>query len=120
VQIIAVGRRVLFTIVDNTITNLTTQHLGRVWFLNKSAGFDLIQSLVVFTSEVELRPGLDRGFLNYLLVSSIGIVMQHFGFIIGIMRRHETGWCRISRRSASRPSVTCRCCCRCLSGTAWC
>ncbi len=57
----------VYEIVDNTITNLTKRNISTGFaFLNKSAGFDLIQSLVVFTSEFKLRQGPDRGFPEYL------------------------------------------------------
>jgi general L-amino acid transport system permease protein len=78
----------VYEIVDNTITNLTKRNISTGFgFLNKSAGFDLIQSLVAFTSESSYGRALFVGFLNTLLVSSIGIVIATFlGFIIGIMR----------------------------------
>jgi general L-amino acid transport system permease protein len=78
----------VYEIVDNTITNLTKRNISTGFaFLNKSAGFDLIQSLVVFTSESSYGQALIAGFLNTLLVSSIGIVLATLlGFIIGIMR----------------------------------
>jgi general L-amino acid transport system permease protein len=78
----------VYEIVDNTITNLTKRNISTGFgFLNKSAGFDLIQSLVVFTSESSYGQALIAGFLNTLLVSSIGILLATvLGFIIGIMR----------------------------------
>jgi general L-amino acid transport system permease protein len=78
----------VYEIVDNTITNLTKRNISTGFgFLNKSAGFDLIQSLVSFTSESSYGRALVVGFLNTLLVSSIGIVIATLlGFIIGIMR----------------------------------
>ena len=78
----------VYEIVDNTITNLTKRNISTGFgFLNKSAGFDLIQSLVVFTSESSYGRALLAGFLNTLLVSSIGILLATLlGFIIGIMR----------------------------------
>ena len=78
----------VYEIVDNTITNLTKRNISTGFgFLNKSAGFDLIQSLVVFTSESSYGQALIVGFLNTLLVSIIGIVLATLlGFIIGIMR----------------------------------
>ncbi len=77
-----------YEIVDNTITNLTKRNIATGFeFLNKSAGFDLIQSLVVFTSESSYGQALIAGFLNTLLVSSIGIFLATLlGFTIGIMR----------------------------------
>lgn len=78
----------VYEIVDNTITNLTKRNISSGFgFLNKSAGFDLIQSLVVFTSESSYGQALLAGFLNTLLVSCLGILLATtLGFIIGIMR----------------------------------
>ena len=78
----------VYEIVDNTITNLTKRNISTGFgFLNKSAGFDLIQSLVVFTSESSYGQALLAGFLNTLLVSCLGILLATLlGFIIGIMR----------------------------------
>jgi len=77
-----------YEIVHNTITNLTKRNIATGFeFLNKSAGFDLIQSLVEFTSESSYGQALIAGFLNTLMVSAIGIVLATIlGFIIGIMR----------------------------------
>lgn len=77
-----------YEIVDNTITNLTRRNIATGFeFLNKSAGFDLIQTLIVFTSESSYGTALLAGFLNTLMVSSIGIVFATIlGFIVGIMR----------------------------------
>ncbi|HEX7109495.1 MAG TPA: amino acid ABC transporter permease [Aestuariivirga sp.] len=87
IMVLVVGFFV-YEIVDNTITNLTKRNISTGFgFLNKSAGFDLIQSLIVFTSESSYGQALIAGFLNTLLVSSIGIVLATLlGFIIGIMR----------------------------------
>jgi general L-amino acid transport system permease protein len=87
IMVLVVGFFV-YEIVDNTITNLTKRNISTGFgFLNKSAGFDLIQSLVVFTSESSYGQALIAGFLNTLLVSSLGILLATLlGFIIGIMR----------------------------------
>lgn len=87
IMVLVVGFFV-YEIVDNTITNLTKRNISTGFgFLNKSAGFDLIQSLVVFTSESSYSQALIAGFLNTLLVSIIGIFLATLlGFIIGIMR----------------------------------
>ena len=87
IMVLVVGFFV-YEIVHNTITNLTKRNISTGFgFLNKSAGFDLIQSLVVFTSESSYGQALIAGFLNTLLVSSLGILLATLlGFIIGIMR----------------------------------
>lgn len=77
-----------YEIVHNTITNLTKRNIATGFeFLNKTAGFDLIQSLVQFSSESSYGQALIVGFLNTLLVASIGIVLATIlGFVAGIMR----------------------------------
>ena len=78
----------IYQIVDNTITNLTKRNISTGFgFLNKSAGFDLIQTLVPFSSESSYGRALFAGFLNTLMVSSLGILFATIlGFVIGIMR----------------------------------
>jgi general L-amino acid transport system permease protein len=87
IMVLAVGFFV-YEIVDNTITNLTKRNISTGFgFLNKSAGFDLIQTLIAFSSESSYGRALVAGFLNTLLVSSLGILFATIlGFIIGIMR----------------------------------
>lgn len=87
IMVLVVGFFV-YEIVDNTITNLTKRNISTGFgFLNKSAGFDLIQTLISFSSESSYGRALVAGFLNTLLVSSLGILFATIlGFIIGIMR----------------------------------
>ena len=87
IMVLAVGFFV-YEIVDNTITNLTKRNISTGFgFLNKSAGFDLIQTLIAFSSESSYGRALFAGFLNTLMVSSLGILLATLlGFIIGIMR----------------------------------
>ncbi len=87
IMVLAVGFFV-YEIVDNTIINLTKRNISTGFgFLNKSAGFDLIQTLIAFSSESSYGRALVAGFLNTLLVSSLGILFATIlGFIIGIMR----------------------------------
>jgi general L-amino acid transport system permease protein len=77
-----------YEIVHNTIANLTKRNISTGFaFLNKSAGFDLIQSLVEFSSESSYGQALIAGFLNTLLVASFGILFATLlGFFAGIMR----------------------------------
>ena len=77
-----------YEIVHNTIANLTKRNISTGFaFLNKSAGFDLIQSLVEFSSESSYGQALIAGFLNTLLVASFGIFFATLlGFFAGIMR----------------------------------
>jgi general L-amino acid transport system permease protein len=77
-----------YEIVHNTIFNLNKRNIATGFeFLNKTAGFDLIQSLVEYSSDSSYGRALIVGFLNTLLVSSIGIVLATLlGFFVGIMR----------------------------------
>lgn len=77
-----------YQIVDNTISNLTKRNIATGFeFLNKSAGFDLIQSLVEFSSASSYGQALIAGFLNTLLVAVFGIFFATvLGFFAGIMR----------------------------------
>ncbi|MGH6855630.1 MAG: amino acid ABC transporter permease [Aestuariivirga sp.] len=77
-----------YEIVNNTIINLNKRNIATGFeFLNKTAGFDLIQSLVAFSSESSYGQALIAGFLNTLLVAGIGIVLATMlGFLVGIMR----------------------------------
>ena len=77
-----------YEIVHNTIFNLNKRNIATGYaFLNKTAGFDLIQSLVEYSSDSSYGRALIVGFLNTLLVSSIGIVLATIlGFFVGIMR----------------------------------
>ena len=77
-----------YEIVHNTIANLTKRNISTGFaFLNKTAGFDLIQSLVEFSSESSYGQALIAGFLNTLLVAGLGIFFATLlGFFAGIMR----------------------------------
>jgi general L-amino acid transport system permease protein len=77
-----------FEIIHNTIANLTKRNIATGFeFLNKSAGFDIIQSLVEFSSESSYGTALIAGLLNTLLVAGLGIVFATLlGFFAGIMR----------------------------------
>jgi general L-amino acid transport system permease protein len=77
-----------FTIVENTITNLTTRNISTGFgFLRKTAGFDLIMSLISYSSDSTYGRAIMVGFLNTLLVSFLGIILATLiGFTAGIMR----------------------------------
>jgi general L-amino acid transport system permease protein len=77
-----------YEIVRNTIANLTKRNIATGFeFLDKSAGFDIIQSLVPFTSESSYGQAILAGFLNTLLVAGFGILLATvLGFFAGIMR----------------------------------
>ncbi len=77
-----------YEIVVNTQANL--QKLNKTFgfdFLTQSAGFDLSTSLISYSSSSTYGRALLAGFLNTVLVASLGIVFSTIlGFIIGIMR----------------------------------
>lgn len=77
-----------FTIVENTIINLTARNITTGFdFLRKTAGFDLIMSLIPYSSDSNYGRALVVGFLNTLLVAGLGIIFATLiGFIAGVMR----------------------------------
>jgi general L-amino acid transport system permease protein len=78
----------LYIIVGNTQANLKklNQNFGYD-FLTQSAGFDIIMSLISYSSSSSYGRAVLVGFWNTLLVSAVGIVLATFlGFAIGVMR----------------------------------
>lgn len=78
----------LYTIVANTQLNLKrlNQNFG-FDFLNNAAGFDILSSLISYSSSSTYGRALLVGFWNTLLVSALGIVFAtSIGFVAGIMR----------------------------------
>ncbi|MQB07304.1 ABC transporter permease subunit [Agrobacterium tumefaciens] len=78
----------LLEIIWNTSANLSrmNQSFGFA-FLNKPAGFEVVQSFVSYTSEASYGRALLVGLLNTVFVSVLCIVAATaFGFLIGIMR----------------------------------
>lgn len=77
-----------YVIVSNTAANLRT--LNKTFgfdFLSQKAGFDIIQSLVPFTSASSYGTAVYVGLLNTILVSVISIVFATLiGFVMGVMR----------------------------------
>ncbi|MFN4143496.1 amino acid ABC transporter permease [Aestuariivirga sp.] len=78
----------LYDIAANTAKNLASRNIASGWdFLSRSAGFDVVFSLVPFTSDSNYGRALLVGFLNTILVSALGIVFATvIGFLIGVMR----------------------------------
>ncbi len=87
IMVLVVGF-LFYEIIHNTIDNLTRRNIATGFgFFNKSAGFDLIQSLIFYSSESTYGRALVVGFLNTLLVASLGIFFATvLGFFVGIMR----------------------------------
>ena len=60
-----------YQIVTNTVANLERQNIASGFeFLNTTAGFGIIQSLIEYSEESSYGTGLIVGFLNTLLVAS--------------------------------------------------
>ncbi|MFN3250295.1 amino acid ABC transporter permease [Roseibium album] len=87
VLVVALGY-VGYNIVDNTRINLEQQNIASGWgFLNNTAGFGIIQSLVSYSETSSYGQALYVGFLNTLLVAIVGIfVATIIGFVVGIAR----------------------------------
>jgi general L-amino acid transport system permease protein len=78
----------IYEIVANTAANLAKLNKGFGFdFLSQSAGFDIIQTLLPYSSASSYGRAILVGFWNTILVASIGIVLTTFlGFLVGVMR----------------------------------
>ena len=77
-----------YSIVSNTIANLERQNIASGFaFLDTTAGFSIIQSLIDYSEESSYGTGLIVGFLNTLLIAFIGVILATIiGFVLGIAR----------------------------------
>lgn len=77
-----------YEIVQNTLANLRSRNISSGFdFLSKTSGFDIIQSLIPYSSNSSYGRALFVGFLNTLLISAVSIVAATIiGFVMGIMR----------------------------------
>lgn len=88
VLLVAVLVFLAWEMAQNTIANLQklNKDLGFA-FLSKTAGFDVIQHLVPYSSSSNYGTALYVGFLNTILISVLGIIgATLIGFVMGIMR----------------------------------
>ncbi len=89
-QIILVVGLVLgfWTIIHNVSENLARQNIASGFgFWNRTAGFDISQTLIDFTNQSTYGQAFWAGLLNTLLVAAIGIIFATIlGFLIGIGR----------------------------------
>lgn len=79
---------IVFLVTQNMRSNLSrmNQDLGFA-FLSRSAGFDIVQTLVPYSSGSSYARALLVGFLNTLLISALCITAAAIlGFLIGVMR----------------------------------
>jgi general L-amino acid transport system permease protein len=79
------------TIGINTAANLKAQNVASGFdFLSRTAGFDVSQSLVPYTSKSSYAQAFWVGLCNTLLVAALGIVIATaLGFALGIARVSE-------------------------------
>ena len=77
-----------YYLYSNAVANLAK--LNKTFgfeFWNRTAGFDIIQSLIPFTSDSSYGTAIIVGFLNTLLIAFLGIIFATLiGFLVGIMR----------------------------------
>ena len=74
--------------ISNVVENLTRQKIATGFgFWNNTAGFDINQFLIPYTTTSSYGTAFWVGLLNTLLVASIGIVLATFlGFTLGVAR----------------------------------
>jgi general L-amino acid transport system permease protein len=75
-------------LVDNTIVNMRKRDIASGFgFLNDTAGFDIIQTLVPYNAESTYGRAFIVGLLNTILVAAMGIFFATvIGFVIGVAR----------------------------------
>ncbi|MEQ6917760.1 amino acid ABC transporter permease [Halomonas aquatica] len=75
-------------IVNNTLTNLDARGITTGFgFLDNTAGFGIVQSLIEYTPQSTYGRTFLVGLLNTLLVSALGILLATvIGFLMGIAR----------------------------------
>jgi general L-amino acid transport system permease protein len=80
-------------IISNTATNMRKQNIASGFgFWDRTAGFDISQSLIEYTNTSSYGRAFWVGLLNTVLVASIGIVLATIlGFVMGIARL-STNW----------------------------
>lgn len=88
VLLVTVVAGIIWYIVDNTLTNLSTRGITTGFgFLDDPAGFAIAQSLIPYAETDTYGRTFVVGLLNTLLVSFLGILgATILGFIIGVAR----------------------------------
>jgi general L-amino acid transport system permease protein len=78
----------VYDVAVNTARNLASRNIASGWdFLSRNSGFDVVFSLIPYSSESNYGRALMVGFLNTLLVSGFGIILATvLGFVVGVMR----------------------------------
>lgn len=88
VLLVAAVAALAATIVSNTIANLEKQNIASGFdFLARTAGFDISQTLVPYSSRSTYAAAFLVGLTNTLAVAALGIVLATaLGFTLGIAR----------------------------------
>lgn len=77
-----------WALIDNTLANMESRGISTGFdFLNQSAGFGIIMSLIPYDATMSYGRTFWVGLLNTLMVSAMGIVAATIlGFVIGVAR----------------------------------
>lgn len=77
-----------YEIIVNTINNLKSRNIASGFtFLSRTAGFDIIQSMIQYDSASSYGKAILVGFYNTILVSVLGIIFASIiGFTMGVAR----------------------------------
>jgi general L-amino acid transport system permease protein len=86
--LVALLLALFYTLIHNTAVNLSKQNIASGFgFIDRTAGFDVSQSLIAYNSSMTYGRAFLVGLLNTLLVAGFGIVAATIlGFVIGIAR----------------------------------
>lgn len=78
----------VWSVASNTSQNLAARNIVSGWdFLWRGAGFDVVFSIIPYSSDNTYARALFVGFLNTLLVAVLGIVFATLlGLLLGVMR----------------------------------
>jgi general L-amino acid transport system permease protein len=82
-----------YILISNTAANLKKQNIASGFgFLDRTAGFDISQTLVAYDNSMSYSRAFLVGLCNTLLVAGLGVVFATvLGFLIGIARL-STNW----------------------------
>jgi general L-amino acid transport system permease protein len=98
--VLAVGW-LIWSIVQNTAHNLQKANIAAGYgFLERTAGFGIVQKLVSYTEASSYGRALLVGLLNTLLVAGLGVILATIiGFLVGVARL-SSNWL-VSRLAAT-------------------
>lgn len=88
ILIFAVVAWLLWSMIDNTATNMKARGLASGFgFLNINAGFGIIQTLIPYSEASSYGRTFFVGLLNTLLVAILGVILATIlGFLVGVAR----------------------------------